>query len=110
MQRFLIKVINCGLLVIILIGVPAITGTRFGHLAVSSAPTAQMLMLWGLSLAVVGNSVAALLFGRAQKLQMLCWEWALVFGSLLGIEYAMIHGYLNFNWLKRGLLWLQKHL
>ncbi len=109
-QQFLIKGVNCGLLVIILIGIPAVTGARFGHLSVSSATTAQVLMLWGLTLAVVGNSMAALSFSKAQKLQVLCWEWAVIFVSLLGIEIALIHGYVNFNWLKQGLLWLQKQL
>ncbi len=109
-QQFLIKGVNCGLLVIILIGIPTVTGARFGHLSVSSATTAQVLILWSLTLAVVGNSMAALSFGKAQKLQVLCWEWAVIFGSLLGIEVALIHGYLNFNWLKQGLLWLQKQL
>ena len=110
MPQFCIKCINCGLLVIILIGIPAITGARFGHLEISSARTAQALKLWGLSLALVGNSVAALSMGKARKEQALCCEWALVFASLFGIEYALSHGHLNFNWLKQSLLWLQKHL
>jgi len=109
-QQFLIKSANCGLLVIILIGIPAVTGARFGHLAVSSATTAQVLILWGLALAVTGNSFAALSFSKTRKLRLLCLEWALIFGSLLGIEIALVHGYLNFNWLKQGLLWLQKQL
>jgi hypothetical protein len=40
----------------------------------------------------------------------LCWEWAAVFGALLGVEFAFVQGWLNFNWLKQTLLWLQKHL
>jgi hypothetical protein len=109
MQRLLIKCVNCILLIIIFIGIPAITGAQFGALRVSSTPKAQMLTLWGLSLAAVVNTVAALGWAKNRKDRTLCWGWFLAFGGLLGIEYASVHGYVSFDWLKRMLLWLQKH-
>jgi ABC-type transport system involved in multi-copper enzyme maturation permease subunit len=109
MQRFLIKCVNCALLIVILIGVPAVTGAQFWNWQVSSVPVARTLMLWGLALAAAGNAAAALFGIRGRKEQKLCWEWAAVFGALLGAECAFVHGWLNFNWLKQFLLWLQKH-
>ena len=109
MQRFLIKGINGALLVIIVIGVPAVTREQFGSFQIASAPKLQLLLFWSLSLALAGNLLAALaLKGRRER--TLCWEWAAVFGVLLFAYAAFVLGYFNFNWLQRGLLWLQKHL
>ena len=47
-QRFLIMGLNVVLLILILIGIPAITGAQWGSLQVSSAPKAHTLRLWGL--------------------------------------------------------------
>ena len=110
MRRFLIQGINCGLVIIILIGVPAVTGTQMGTLQVSSTRTARMLILWGLSLAAAGNAATALGWAKDRMDRTLCWKWAVAFGVLLGVEYACFQGHLNFNWLKQTLLWLQKLL
>ena len=56
------------------------------------------------------NAVAALVWIKDRKAQILCWEWVLAFGGLIGIEYAMVKGYLNFDWLKQILVWIQGHL
>src|SRR5439155_8920215 len=48
MLRALIQCANGFLLIIILIGIPAITSARLGSLQLSSAPKTQMLTLWGL--------------------------------------------------------------
>ena len=109
MQQFLIKCVNCALLIILLIGIPAVTGARFWNWQVSSVPAARTLLLWGLALATAGNAATALFGIRGRKERKLCWEWAAVFGALLGVEYAFVHGWFNFNWLRQILLWLQEH-
>jgi len=107
MRRLLIQCVNGFVLVVILIGVPAITSARFGSLQLSSAPKAQLLTLWGLGLAAACNSSAALWFIKERKDRMLCWKWTFVFGVLLAIEYAYFSGWLNFDWLKKTLQWAQ---
>ena len=110
MRQFLIKCINCALLIVILIGVPAITGVRFGSLQISSAPRTQMLILWGMSLAAAVNTLGA--FGALGHFgdRRLCRDWAITFVGLLGVEYAFFHGYLSFGWLKQSLIWFKRHL
>jgi len=108
MLRALIQCANGFLLIIILIGIPAITSARFGSLQLSFAPKTQMLTLWGLALAAVANSFVALALVRGRKERLLCWRWAAIFGMMLLIEYMFAHAYLNFDWLREALQWLQK--
>jgi hypothetical protein len=110
MQRFLIKCVNCALLVIIVIGIPSVTRAAFGNLQISSGSKSQLLLFWGMSLALAGNIFAAAFLIKGRKERVLCWEWAAVFGALLFAYAAFVLGYFNFNWLKRFLLWLQNHL
>ena len=109
MQRFLIIATNGALLALLLIGLPAATHAQLGDWQVSSAATNQQLLVWGLAAAMAGNVVAALMFVKASKGKVLCWEWAAVFGALLLACYGYRHGYFNFNWLKHTLLWVQKY-
>ncbi len=108
MQRFLIKCANVALLIVIVIGIPAVTRAQFWNFQIASAPTLQLLSFCGLSLALGGNILAAALF-KGRKERMLCWEWAAVFGVLLFAYSAFALGYFKFNWLKKTLLWLQSH-
>lgn len=110
MRQVLIKCINCALLIVVLIGIPAITGARFGSLRISSAPRTQMLILWGLSLAAAVNGVAALGLAGDAGNRRLCRGWAFAFAGLLAIEYGFFHGYVNFDWLKQSLVWLKQHV
>jgi len=59
MQRFLIKCVNFALLIIIVIGLPAVTRAQFWNVQIVSAPKLQLLSFWGLSLALGGNILAA---------------------------------------------------
>jgi hypothetical protein len=68
-----------------------------------------MIYVNALALAAAGNAAIAQFGIRGRKERKSCWEWAAVFGALLGVEYALAHGWLNFNWLRQILLWLQKH-
>jgi hypothetical protein len=109
MQRLLIKCVNFALLIIIVIGLPAVTRAQFWNIQIISAPKLQLLSFWGLSLALGGNILAAPLLFKGRKERILCWEWAAVFGVLLFAYSAFSFGYFKFNWLKRTLLWLQSH-
>ena len=109
MQRFLIKCVNFALLVVIVIGVPAVTRAQFGNFQIALAPTLQTLLFWGLSFALGGNILAAAILFKGRKERGLCWEWAAVFGVLLFAYSAFVLGYFKFNWLKQILLWLQKY-
>ena len=106
MQRFLIKCVNCALLIVIVIGIPAVSREQFWNLQVSSAPTLQLLFFWSLSLALAGNFFVAAFLIKGRKERVLCWEWAAVFGVLLFAYSAFALGYLHFDWLKKFLLWL----
>ena len=108
MQRLLITLVNCALLVIAFIGVPEVASARFGHWQISSLSAKQTLTMWGLALAAIGNAGAALFLVKGRKERKLCWEWAVVFAVLLGAEYAFVRGWFNFDWLKQVLLRLQK--
>ena len=109
MSRFLIIVTNCALLVFLLIGFPAATREHFGNVQLSSASTGRLLMFWGLGIATAANIFAALFFIKGRKQKILCWEWAAIFCALLLAYYGFIRGWINFEWLKHSLLWLQKH-
>jgi hypothetical protein len=109
MQRFLIKCVNCALLIFIIIGLPAATHDRLGNLRITSASVSQLVLFWGLSLALAGNAIAAMFLLKGRKERKLCWEWAALFGVLLAVFTAYVLGYFNFDWLKRGLLWLKSH-
>jgi hypothetical protein len=110
MQRFLIQCANFALLVLLLIGVPAVAHAQMGDWQISPASTLHNLIFGGLLIATVGNAVAASFMIKSRKERVLCWEWAVVFGGLLAAQFAFAHGYFNFEWLKHALLWMQKHL
>src|ERR1700691_5440561 len=109
MQRFLIITTNCALLILLLIGLPAATRAHLGNVQLSSASTGQLLMFCGLGIATAANIFAALIFIKGRKQKILCWEWTAVFDALLLAYYGFTRGELNFNWLKKILLWLQNH-
>lgn len=110
MQRLLVNSVNAALLVVIFIGVPAVTRAQLGNLEISSAPTAQNVMLGGLIFAVVINVLGAILFAPGPKAKISCAKWTCIFAGLLFLEYAFIRGWFNFHWLKQFLLWLEKYL
>ena len=109
MQQFLIKGVNFAMLIVIVIGIPAVTRAQLGNFQIASARPLQLLSFWGLSLALGGNILAAALLFKGRKERILCWEWAAIFGVLLFADSALALGYFKFNWLKQTLLWLQRH-
>lgn len=108
MRRLLIHAVNGSLLVILLIGVPAVVSARFGRLRLSSGPQLERLMLGGLGLAVAGNLGGALLLRKDRKGRRACFAWALLFGLALAAEYSYARGYIDFGWLKSLLRWVQE--
>jgi hypothetical protein len=109
MQRFFIQCANFALLALLLIGVPAVAHAQMGDWQISPAATLHKLIFGGLLIAAAGNGAAAGFLIKSRKERILCWEWAVVFGGLLAVQFAFTHGYLNFEWLKQALQWLQKH-
>src|ERR1022692_495609 len=109
MQRFFIQGANFALLVLLLIGVPAVAHAQMGDWQITPASTLHRLIFGGLLIALLGNGAAAAFLIKSRKERILCWEWAAVFGGLLGIQFAFTHGYFNFAWLKQALQWIQKH-
>jgi hypothetical protein len=109
MQRFFIQGANFALLVLLLIGVPAVAHAQMGDWQITPASTLHRLIFGGLLIALLGNGAAAAFLIKSRKERILCWEWAAVFGGLLGIQFAFTHGYFNFAWLKQALQWMQKH-
>jgi Co/Zn/Cd efflux system component len=108
MQRLLVQLANVFVLVVIVIGVPAITSLRFGSVRLLSDARLQMLTLGGFGLAVAVNLIGAIAFSKDRKGRNTCWTWALLFALMLAAEYAYIRGYLQFGWLKDLLLWAEE--
>lgn len=104
MKRFLIKCVNCVLLILIVIGIPAVTRVQFRSYQIGSASKLQLLLFWTLALALGLNIFAGSFLIKARKDRVLCWEWAAVFGVLLFAYSAFVFGYYNFDWLKNFLL------
>lgn len=102
MQRFLIKSVNCALLILIVIGIPAITRIEFRGLDISSAPKLRLLLFCSLGLAL-GLNVLATFFIKNKKDRVVCWEWVAIFGVLLLAYSAFVFGYFNFDWLRNFL-------
>ncbi len=109
MPRFLIKMANVVWLVIIFIGVPAITHAQVGNWHITPASTSRALIFGGLTFAAATNTLLAMTL-KKRKDQILCWEWVAAFGGLLIVQYAYTSGYLTFDWLRRTLHWFQTHL
>jgi hypothetical protein len=110
MRRFLVHAANSALLVILLIGIPAIVSARFGRFRLSSDPQLHRLMMGGLGLVAAGNMAGALLLRKDRKGWRACVAWALLFGLTLAAEFSYARGYIDFAWLKTFLHWVQEHL
>ena len=105
MQPLFIRAANLFLLVIILVGIPAITGKNIGWLRLSNAVTAQTLTLWGLGLAALINGIGAFFFRRKRPVKIICWRWVAIFLVLLAVEILLIRHVISFDWLKDLLVW-----
>lgn len=107
-QRLLVHLLNSVLVVIVMIGIPAVTSLRLGGIRLNSNPKLQMLTLGGLALASAANLAGALLLRGDKKTRRACGAWALLFGIILAAEFLYVRGFIRFGWLKEILLWLQQ--
>ena len=105
MHGLFIRLVNLGFLIVILLGIPAITGRNIGWLRLSNSTIAQNLTLGGLALAGVANGIGMLVLRRDAKKKKLHGQWLILFLVLFSVEYLLIHRQINFNWLKEFLLW-----
>jgi hypothetical protein len=108
MQRLLIHLTNAFVLVVILIGFPAVASRQLFNLQLSSVGTIQMVTLWGLGLAAAANCFGGVFLARDKKLRRLYLKWMLVHAALLSIEAMLFRGYINFGWLKSALVWVKE--
>ena len=101
-----IRLVNAAWLVTTLIGVPAITGLKFGGLRLSAVRIAETLTLAFIATAILGNVVARLALAKDKPTRAVCIRWAGVhafFGVVFLLVFAEI---IHFEWLKQWLLWL----
>ncbi len=110
MQIILIQLLNWTALVLILVGIPAITSLQFGSLQLGSVPIARQLILGGCTLSVALNFLGAVWLAKGKRARNLCRNWAFVMAALLLVHVLLFKGYIHFDWLKESLLWLRDHL
>lgn len=67
MQRFFIIAMNCGLLALLLIGLPAATHAQLGDWQIAYAATGRRLLFWGLTIGAAGNIFAGLAIVKGRK-------------------------------------------
>ena len=56
------------------------------------------------------NVAASLGLARRKKTRALFQSWSLAFAALLVVAFLTFHHQINFDWLKRFLLWLKRSL
>ena len=110
MKALLIQSLNSVWLVLIFIGVPAISSLRLGSLQIASRPIWHMLVLWGVGLALGTNAVLYWKGVRSKKEKRVCLRW--MFGyALLGCAFwAYSEKWIEFYWLKDLLLGIKDFL
>ncbi|MBT5926001.1 MAG: hypothetical protein HOH33_05235 [Verrucomicrobia bacterium] len=104
MKALLIQSLNSLWLVILFIGVPAISSMRLGTLQIASRPIWHMLTLWGVMIALCVNAVLYWKGVRSKQEKRICLRW--IFGyALLGCTFlAYSAKWIDFAWLKDLLL------
>ena len=107
MRRPLIHLINAGVLILVFVIFPAITGRNLGSLRLSDYSILFQLTVGGLCLGIALNAVLAWAAVRARKDRALCLGWAGLFGLCLGVVWGQAMGWLDFLWLKSVLLWIR---
>ena len=106
MRRSLIQLINVGVLILVFIMFPAITGRNLGSLRLSDHSVLFQLTVGGLCVGIAlqrGVGVDGRL--ARGKDRALCWGWAGLFGLCLFLVVGQAAGWLHFRWLKDWLVW-----
>lgn len=104
LRRSAIHGVNICLLVVVLIGLPAVASLRLGGMAISSVETRHQLVFWSALLAAAGNVAAFRFIAHDAQERRRCRDWALLFLALSGAEWLYHRGDLSFGWLKNWLL------
>jgi hypothetical protein len=107
MRRILVHLVNAGLLVVVFIGFPAITGRNLGSLRLSYHGILYQLTVGGLIAGVALNAILAWIAVRKRKERWMCVSWGLLMGVFLFVVIGQAAGWLHFRWLKEWLLWSQ---
>ena len=104
MKALLIQSLNSLWLVLVFIGVPAISSLRLGTLQIASRPIWHMLALWGVMIALCVNAGLYWKGVHTKKEKRICLRW--MFGyALLGCTFfAYSEKWIEFTWLKDLLL------
>lgn len=110
MRVHLIRLFNGIVLMIILIGLPAITSLHFGSLRITADPTYQRLTIAALGLATGLNIFLSIWPGGPRRVIRTLRQWAAIHAAFLITFYLAFHDYLDFTWLKDALLWLQNQV
>lgn len=108
MHPFLIHLANSVWMVVVLVGVPAVTSAQVGSIRLSAMPEFRMLTLGGLALGAACNLVAGFL--ASGKSRRVYWAWALPYSAGWIIYLLLFNRQINFGWLKEALLWLKRTL
>lgn len=103
----LIKIINWSLLVIVLIGIPAISSVRVGSLRLTDLSVSQLMTLWGLGVAAGVNGVASIWLAKGAKVRRAFRAWVFIHVVLFAFCWLVFAGHVHFDWLKEFLLWLR---
>jgi hypothetical protein len=110
MKALLIQSLNSIWLVIIFIGVPAVSSLRLGSLQISSRPVWHMLVLSGIAIALALNTGACWRGVHSKKEKRICLRWISGY-ALLGVTFlAYSEKWIGFKWLKSLLLHAQGFL
>ncbi|XOV69418.1 MAG: hypothetical protein ACFHW5_11930 [Verrucomicrobiota bacterium] len=110
MKSWLIQLGNGIWLVIIFIGVPAISSLRFGSLQIASRPIWHMLALSGIGLGWIVNAVIYWKFTRTKREKRMCFSWILGYTFFAASFWAYSEKIIQFHWLKNLLLSIQQML
>lgn len=105
-----IHLFNIGMLVIVVIGVPAATSVRLASLQIGSRPASETVTIAFVTLALSINCLGWLFLGTQRKTRKIWFKWGAAMLLLLLIELSYFGGILSFDWLQSSLLWLKSRI
>lgn len=107
MKPWLIQLGNGLWLMIIFIGVPAVSSLRFGSLQIASRPTWHMLAIGGIALGGIVNACYYGIFARTKREKRMCMNWLFGYAFFGMAFWAYSERIIQFDWLKNILLKIQ---
>ena len=110
MKSWLIQLGNGIWLVIVFIGVPAISSLRFGSLQIASRPTWHMLAMGGILLGWIVNAGILWKLASSKREKRMCYSWLTGYAFFAISFWAYSEKIIQFHWLKDLLLSFQQML